>query len=165
MKKVLFGLLFSLFFYCLGFAGPVAYQTFTWQIMAINEIWVSGNPPTLIIDSAVAGQEPQEATNSSTTYTVVTNEGAFVTPEKPKKITGVINQAMPPHTYLKINLQAPAEGWSEGDVELSETSHTLVDYITVPDEDLTITYKFGATAEAGTLSGFRVVTLTLTDSI
>ena len=166
MRKIILISLF-LFLSLLGvsFAGSIVYQSFSWQILAVNEIWVSGNPPTLVINSvSEPGGELQEAIDDSTTYTVVTNEGGFVTPEKPKKITGAINQGMPQYTYLKVNLVAPPEGESMGDVELETDAKTLVDYILVPDSGLTITYKFGATPQAGVLSGSRIVTFVLTDS-
>lgn len=165
MRKIILILLFVLFLYNYSIAGNTAQQTFTWQILPINEIWVSGDPPTLVINTAQAGYPPEEAVDSSTTYSVVTNEGAYVTPEKPKKITGQINQNMPANTYLKVNLSPPAEAETMGDVELGITAQTLVDYIVVPDLNLTITYRFGASAEAGVLNGIRVVIFTLTDSV
>jgi hypothetical protein len=146
-------------------AGNTTYQTIYYQILPINEIWVSGNPPVLVIDSAQPGEGPEEAVDSSTTYTVVTNEGMFVTPEKPKKITGHINEAMPEHTHLIVNLSPPVDAESMGDVTLTDEPQTLVNYILAPGKALTITYKFGASAEAGTLSGIRNVTFTLTDEV
>jgi len=146
-------------------AGNTTYQTIYYQILPINEIWVSGNPPVLVIDSAQPGGGPEEAVDSSTTYTVVTNEGMFVTPEKPKKITGHINEAMPEHTHLIVNLSPPLDAESMGDVTLTDEPQTLVNYILAPGEALTITYKFGASAEAGTLSGVRSVTFTFTDEV
>lgn len=167
MRRTVFSIFFLIFLlYGVSFAGSIAYQSFSWQILPVNEIWVSGNPSPLVIDSVEeVGGSLQEAVDDSTTYTVVTNEGGYVTPEKPKRITGAINQPMPQHTYLKINLVAPADAESMGDVELGTEAQTLVDYILVSDTDLGITYKFGATPEAGALSGSRVVTLVFTDSV
>lgn len=167
MKKIIFLSLFLVLISIgITLAGSVAYQSFSWQILPVNEIWVSSNPSPLVIDGVQeVGGELIEATDDSTTYSVVTNEGSYVTPEKPKRITGEINQAMSEYTYLKVNLTAPAEAVSMGDVELGTDAQTLVDYILVSDIDLTITYKFGATPEAGVLSGSRVVTFTLTDSV
>lgn len=167
MRRIIFLSIFLILFGIgISFAGSVAYQSFSWQILPVNEIWVSGNPSPLVIDGVQeVGGALIEATDDSTTYSVVTNEGSYVIPEKPKRITGGLNQAMPDNTYLKVNLTAPSEAVSMGDVELGTSAQTLVDYIVVPDIDLTITYKFGAIPEAGVLSGSRVVTFTLTDSV
>jgi hypothetical protein len=166
MKRILiFSILIGLFLFSYSWAGSTAYQSISYSIQPINEIWVSGNPPTLVISQAVAGEDPEDATDSSTTYTVATNEGGYVDPEKPKRITGSINQAMPDHTKLIVNLEAPVNGYSEGDIELGVDSQNLVTGILSPGDGLTITYKFKATAEAGTLSGYRTVTFTLLDDV
>jgi hypothetical protein len=166
MKRILlFFILISLFIFNYSWAGSIAYQSISYSIYPINEIWVSGNPPTLIISNAQAGEDPEEATDSSTYYTVATNEGGYVSPEKPKRITGSINQAMPEHTKLIVNLEAPFNGYSEGDIELGVDSQNLVTGILSTGDGLTITYKFRATAEAGTLSGYRTVTFTLLDDV
>jgi hypothetical protein len=44
------------------------------EVTAINEIAVSGNPGNLVINSATAGQQPDDATDGSTTYDITTNE-------------------------------------------------------------------------------------------
>jgi len=164
-KAILFPILFSLLLFDYSFAGSEAYQSISYSIFPINEIWVSGNPSALTISQAQAGEDPEEVSDSSTTYTVVTNEGGYVSPAKPKRITGKINLAMPEHTQLIVNLQAPVDGYSEGDIGLEENSQNLVTGILSPGDGLTITYKFRATAEAGTLSGTRTVTFTLLDDV
>jgi hypothetical protein len=119
---------------------------------------VSGNPPTLTINTATAGQQPDEVSDSSTTYSVTTNGSN-------KKITGALDSNMPQYTTLKANLAAPTGGTSAGDVTLSATSSNLVTGIsTLAEQGKTITYKFSAQPEAGTsINDSRVVTFTLTD--
>ncbi|MGQ9604017.1 MAG: hypothetical protein ACUVUU_07360 [bacterium] len=140
-------------------ASNVTTQTVTFQIDAINEISVSGNPGNLVINSATAGSQPNSATDNTTTYSITTNESG-------KKLTGKIDSAMPTNTTLEINLAAPTGGSSQGDVTLTTTDSDLVTSISqVAQSGLTITYTFSATVSAGTLSSTqRTVTLTLTDS-
>ncbi len=140
-------------------AGNTATQTVTFEVQAINEISVSGNPGNLIVSTATAGSEPDVATDNSTSYSITTNESS-------KKITGSISAAMPANTTLQINLTAPTGGSSAGDVTLTTTAADLVTGIaTVAESGLTITYKFSATVSAGVVtSDSRTVTLTLTDS-
>jgi hypothetical protein len=141
-----------------------AQQNIFYKVLPLNEMWVSSAfPPPLVIDTTVAGEPPGEAVDDSTTYCIVTNEGRYSSPEKPKKITGKLNEPMPEHTYLKVSLAAPVDAESIGAVELGTDPQDLVTGILGPGEELTITYRFGATAQAGTLSGYRIVTFTLVD--
>lgn len=140
-------------------ASNVATQTVTFEIQAINEISVSGNPGHLVINSATAGSQPDTVTDISTTYSITTNETG-------KKITGKIDSSMPPGTSLQINLAAPTGGSSQNYVTLTTTDSDLVTGISqVGETGLGITYKFGASVSAGTISSTtRTVTLTLTGS-
>ncbi len=159
MKKLLAVLVAGLFILASGvaMAGNTAQQTVNFQINGINEISVSGNPGTLTIDSATAGQDPDPAIDNSTTYSVTTNE-------ENKKIVGKIDTAMPQYTSLKVQLAAPTGGSSAGEVALSESDQDLVTGISkLSESGKQISYKFEAQAEAGTLSGSRTVTFTLTD--
>ena len=78
--------------------------TFTFQ--AIDEIAVTGSP-TLTINSAIAGQQPQPVVNTSSTYSISTNGTN-------KRITVSINKQMPANTTLEIQLTAPGSGTSTG---------------------------------------------------
>ncbi len=140
-------------------AGNTATQTVTFEVQAINEISVSGNPGNLVISTATAGSDPDDATDNSTSYSITTNESS-------KKITGSIDAAMPANTTLKVNLTAPTGASSAGSVTLSTTAADLVTGIaTLAESGLTITYTFSATVSAGVVaSDSRTVTLTLTDS-
>ena len=140
-----------------AFAGNTAQQTVTFEVQAIDEISASGNPAALVISTATAGSEPDDATNNTTTYAVTTNGTN-------KKITGAIDSAMPANTTLQVNLTAPTDGSSAGGVALSATAADLVTGITQKAESgLTITYTLSATVSAGIVaSDSRTVTLTLT---
>lgn len=139
-------------------AGNTATQTVTFEVQAINEISVSGNPGNLVVSTATAGSEPDAVTDNSTTYSITTNESS-------KKITGSISAAMPTNTTLQINLTAPTGGSSAGNITLGTVAADLVTGIaTVAESGLTITYTFSATVDAGVVaSDSRTVTLTLTD--
>ncbi len=160
--KRLFACLFALCLVlggaALAVAGSTATQTVSYSTQAISEISVSGNPGALVVNAATAGQNPDEATESTTAYAVTTNQES-------KKITGKIDQAMPENTTLKINLVAPTGANSAGDKVLSASDSDLVTGIgLLAESGKTITYKFSALASAGVISGSRTVTLTLTDS-
>jgi len=161
MKKIL--LILAVFGLILGFSGLAIAansdtQTVTFSVAAINEISITG-APTLVVDSATAGSEPNDDTDATTTYAITTNETV-------KKITGVIEENMPANVTLKIALVAPSGGSSEGIKTLSTAPVDLVTSIeTVADgAGNTITYTLSATVAAGVVtSDTRIVTLTLTN--
>ncbi|MDI3543420.1 MAG: hypothetical protein PWP57_1025 [Candidatus Atribacteria bacterium] len=141
-------------------AANTATQTVTYQVDAINEISVSGDPSALTVSTATAGSEPDAVTDNSTTYAITTNETS-------KKITGAIDTAMPTGLTLEVNLAAPtAGGTSAGDVALSATAADLVTGIAqIAESGLGITYTLSATVAAGVVtSATKTVTLTLTDA-
>ena len=160
MKKLVLsvvglGLVFGLS--SLAMAGNTAQQTVTYEVSAINEISVSGNPGNLVVNSATAGSEPNEDTDNTTTWAITTNQTS-------RKMTGSINSNMPANVTLEINLIAPTGGVSEGDVSLSSTDADLVTSIeTVAESGLTITYTLSATVAAGVVpQAHKTVTITLT---
>lgn len=138
-------------------AASTATQTVTFQVSSINELSVSGDPGALDVNAAVAGSQPTEVSDNSTTYAITTNGSTM-------KLTGAIDSAMPSGVTLKANLAAPtASGTSAGDVSLSTTAADLVTSITqVAEGSLSITYKLDATVAAGVVaSSTKTVTLTL----
>lgn len=143
-----------------AYAATSATQTVTYEVQAIDEISVSGNPGALIISSATAGSQPTAVTNATTSYSITTNGTT-------KKITGKINTAMPANTSLKVTLAAPTGGTSAGQVTLTATDQDLVTGIgTLAESGKTITYEFSATISAGVVSSAsKTVTLTVTDGI
>ena len=159
MRNLYVSLLFGLVLltWSLASAANWAQQTVTFEVQAIDEMSVSGNPAALIVSTATAGSEPDAATNNATTYALTTNGTN-------KKITGAINSAMPANTTLEVSLTAPTGGSSLGSVGLSAVDADLVTGITQKAESgLTITYTLSATVSAGIVaSDSRTVTLTLT---
>jgi hypothetical protein len=145
----------------LSLASNSAPQTVTFQVQAINEISVSGNPAALIVSAATAGSEPDSVSNSATTYAITTNCGADA-----KKITAAINADMPSGVTLNLTLAEPTNGTSAGAKSLSTLAEDVVTAIdAVAESGLTITYELSATVAAGVLSSdTRTVTLTLTDA-
>lgn len=132
-------------------------QTVTYEVQAINEISVSGNPAALIVSAATAGSQPTAATDATTTYAITTNQSD-------RKITGAINTAMPANTTLSITLAAPTGGSSAGAVNLTATDADLVTAIsTLAESGKQISYSFTALTTAGVIaSANKTVTLTVT---
>lgn len=119
-------------------------------------MWVSGSPPALRIDAAVAGSTLAPASESSTTYTLFASSSNT-------KIVGRINSPMPAGVALTITLQAPSGSISEGEVTLSTTNKDLVTSIDrYTFSTRSITYELSATLSAGVVaSQSRTVTLTV----
>lgn len=145
----------------MSIAAGTATQTVTFEVQAVNEITVSGNPAAMTVNTATAGFEPDSVTESSTAYSISTNESS-------KKITGQITTGgnMPVNVTLEVNLTAPAGGSSAGYVTLNSTSASdLVTAIgSLAESSKTITYRLSATVGAGAVaSDTRVVTFTLSD--
>jgi hypothetical protein len=143
----------------LAMAANTAQQTVTFQVDAINEVSVSGNPADLVVNTATAGSEPNDDTDNTTTWAVTTNESN-------KKMTGSIDSNMPANVTLQVNLTAPTGGTSQGDVSLTTGDADLVTGVaTVAESALGITYTLSATVAAGVVAqDTRTVTLTLTDA-
>lgn len=146
-----------------GFASEASAQTTTatatFQVTAINEVSVSGNPAKLIIDSKAdidAG-----VTDATTTWAITTNDTASV------KVTGQIDAAMPTNTSLSVTLAAPAtNGTSAGEKALGVTAVDLVTGMSQLNETgLGVTYKFTATQAAAVVDGSRTVTYTVTTAV
>lgn len=132
-------------------------QTVTYEVQAINEISVSGDPAALIVSAATAGSQPDAATDATTTYSITTNQSN-------RKITGAINTAMPANTTLSITLAAPTGGSSAGPVNLTALAADLVTGIsTLAESAKQISYSFTALTTAGVIaSANKTVTLTVT---
>jgi hypothetical protein len=139
-------------------AAQTATQTVTYEVQAVNQISVSGNPSALVVSTASAGSAPTSATNSSTTWAITTNESN-------KKVTAAINTAMPSGVTLSASLAAPTGATSAGSVALTTTAADLVTGITkLNSSGLTITYTLSATSAAGVVSSStKTVTFTLVD--
>ncbi|MDB6056442.1 MAG: hypothetical protein JWO95_286 [Verrucomicrobiales bacterium] len=138
-------------------AGNTAQQTVSFEVQAINEISVSGNPGALVISTATAGNAPDGVQDSSTSYAITSNESD-------RKITAQIDTAMAAGTTLKVNLAAPTGATSAGDVVLGTSASDVVCGIsTLNESGKSITYKFNATSAAGVVSSdSKTVTFTVT---
>lgn len=140
--------------------NPSSTQAVNMLINSSSNITTSGNPGTLAV--TLNGSGTGSASDSSTSYTVVSNTGAKGT----LKVTGAITVggAMPTNTSLTANL-ASAAGSSQGAQVLGTTAVDLVTRLpTLLSDTAAITYTFnvsnGWTIPAQTLT--RTVTLTLT---
>ena len=135
-------------------------QTVSYEVQAINEIGVSGNPAALTINTATAGEAPDAVSDATTTYALTTNETG-------QKITGNIDTAMPSGLTLTVNLAAPTGATSSGATSLSGVAADLVTGITTLNESgLGITYNLSATSAAGVVgAASKTVTFTITATI
>lgn len=128
----------------------------TFNVQQISEISFTGSP-TLTINSAVAGQEPQPVTDNTARYAISTNGSNM-------RITAQINKPTPPNTLLEIMLAAPGSGTSAGYVPLSTTPAVVVSGIgPVASGSRVVWYRFSATTQAGVVSDSFTVTLTLSE--
>lgn len=165
MKKYLVFILAALLTLGLGsvaWAADTDTQSVNYEVTAINEISVSGDPSDLVIHTATAGSQPDNATDATTTYAITTNGTGM-------KITGAIDSAMPTGLTLEVNLAAPTGATGGTDVDISSATETsaadLVTGITqVAEDNLTITYTLSATVEVAPTSGSKTVTFTVTGS-
>ena len=133
-----------------GTVGPVLADT----------VSVSGDPGMLIVNSAMAGSNPNPVNDASSTY------GFNINSSGQHKISGAINSAMPPNTSLTVTLEAPpgAGSYSAGPVTLSVTPQVLVGGLIsgLNQVGLGITYEFSASVAAGIVSSSKTVTFTIT---
>lgn len=156
LRAVFSAIFFTIFLPCSVFAAQVGTTSVTFSFQAIDEIAVTG-APTLTINSAVAGQQPQPVTDSSSTYSISTNGSN-------KRITASLSKPMPADTTLEIQLTSPGSGTSMSYVTLSTVAADVVTGIShVAAANRTIAYRFRATTAAGVLTDSCTVTLTLTD--
>jgi len=129
---------------------------FCTQSLLGDTLSVSGSPSAMTVSTATAGQQPNNATNATTTYNITTLN--FV-----RSITGNINTAMPSGVTLQVQLAAPSGATSAGSVAMTTTATNLVNSIPKFSNvsNLTITYTLSATVAAALVSN-ATKTLTLT---
>ena len=128
-----------------------------WAGFAANKLTVSGSPATMRVNAAVAGSQPTNRVNSTTTYRVQTDNNIH-------SITGSISTSMAAGVTLSCQLQAPTTGTSAGSVALTTTAQNLVTGISgiTSPQTKTITYTLSANVSAGAVASTSVtVTLTL----
>ena len=132
-------------------------HTVTVEVAAISEIAITGNA-TLTINSATAGSDPDDATDTSTSYAVTTNESGV-------KITAETDVNMAAGVTLEVSAAAPAGASSAGDTTLSTTAADVVTGLgTVSQAGMGLSYTLSATAAAGQVASTAVtVTYTITN--
>ena len=136
-------------------SAQTATQVVTFQVTAINQISFAGSP-SLVINTATAGNDPTSANDATATWAVTTNQSNA-------KITASINSAMPAGLTLSVALGAPAGSTAIGS-SLGTTAVDLVTGITkLAQNALAVTYTLDATPAAGVVaSTTRTVTYTIT---
>ena len=141
------GLFAAAFLSCSSsFAGRLATQTVTFSVNAIDEIDLTGNPGAMTVSIATAGAPPNTVTDNSTRYAITTNG-------ENRKITAMINHAMPAGVVLTLALAAPTGAISTGAVQIDTTPADVVTNISGRNESAkTIANALSASAEAGLVS-------------
>lgn len=144
----------------LAFAGNSDTITVNYEVQVINEVNIDGAAVTLTINSATAGAQPDQVTDS-TTYDITTNCA-----DDGKKLTAAIDTDMPANTTLKLNATAPAGAVSPGAVTISSVAADVVTGIdAVAQGNINMTFSLDATVGAHVVgSASKTLTLTLTDS-
>jgi hypothetical protein len=126
--------------------------------MAQATLTVAGPPASILVSTAIAGNEPATVTRAST-YTLRVKPVDGV-----KHITAQIDAAMPAFTTLSLNMAAPSTGTSQGTKNLTTVAQNMVNSISGinPSESPVLTYVFTATVAAGVIaSQSRIVTFTM----
>jgi hypothetical protein len=158
MKRILSILTLALFTTAAAWAQPnVASQNVNITVNEVSVITVTGGLVSLTIDTAVAGEDPQPATDD-VTYNVSTNG-------TDKKITAALDSDMPAGITLSAEMTAPTGAGSAGALALSSTAVDLVTGIsTLRANGLGLSYTAEATLDAAPGSTSRTVTYTITDN-
>ncbi|MGA1794770.1 MAG: hypothetical protein ACMUIL_02825 [bacterium] len=134
----------------------------TVTVAAINELAITGGNITLTIDTAVAGSNPTDDTDSTCSLDWTTNQTA-------RKITVETSVAVPPQLFsLTVDAAVTLGGGIEPGPAITLTHGAgASDFITGVATELggaTLTYSASATAAQGTGSDVHTVTFTLTAS-
>ena len=133
-------------------------QDVTINVQAINKVSIAGGAHTMTINTATAGQAPDDVV-WATSWDITTNMTG-------SKVVATVGTALPSGINLKVNMAEPTGATSNGDVELDNTSKELVTGISKLNEaGLTLTYTASATAAAGVQSVLRTVTYTVTGGV
>jgi len=140
----------------LAIAANSDFHTVTVDVEAINEAAITGGDLTLTINTATAGQEPDDAVDNTTC------DLDWTTNEDTKKITVETDQAAPTYT-LKVVAQNVTGGTAAAEVTLSTTgANSFVTAISKTTGGCDLQYTASATAAQGTGSDVHTVTYTLT---
>ena len=133
-------------------------HTVTVEVAPISELAITGNA-TLTVNSATAGSDPDDATDSSASYAVTTNQSGV-------KISAASSTNFAAGITLNVVASAPAGATSvAGGADLSTTAADVVTGLgTVSQGGMGLAYTLSATAAAGQLTSTAVtVTYTITN--
>jgi hypothetical protein len=128
----------------------------TVQVLAINEVAISGGNITLTINSATPGSDPDDAVDNASC------DIDWTTNEVNKKITVVTSNGAQNFT-LKVVAQNVVGGTAAPEVTLSTTAASFVTGISQTVGNCDLQYTASATAAQGTGSDLHTVTYTITD--
>jgi hypothetical protein len=119
---------------------------------------VSGSPTPMVINTAIAGQLPTDASDLATTFSVRAQNR-----NNPAKITARLNAPMPAGMTLTIQMQLPTGATGGGPIALDATEREIIGNITTTNNAArTITYTLSATPAAGVVPiQSRTVTFTV----
>ena len=155
LRLALAGGLAAIAFAAPGAGAQTATQVVRFEVNAINQIGVSGNPSPMVINSATAGSAPASVVSSGTSYAVTTNEAN-------KKITVAVDQPLPAGVTLEISLAAPSGASSANYVQLGTAASDVVTGISsTTASSLPISYRLSATPAVQMSAQARTVTFTI----
>lgn len=160
MKKLLF-VSFALLICSFAFADNTDVITINYEVTAINELEITDASVSLTVNSATAGQQPDQATDA-TTYDITTNAAT-----NSKKITGILSAAMPAGLTLQADVTAPTGGASAGATTLTDSAVDLVNTIEmVAEAGIAIGFTLDALVSGGVVAATNtVLTLTIADEL
>lgn len=119
------------------------YILFISLFLEATELTLSGNPQPLTISQATAGENPISAIDTSTTFSLRIPSNTKI------YILGSLDSTMPPHTNLKIRMNASK---SKPSTSLNVSPQKLSSLFKEGQHDnIPITYEYSATVAAGVL--------------
>jgi len=140
-------------------AADNASHTVTVIVSSINELAITGGNVTLTCDTATAGQEPEDAVDSTTA------DLDWTTNEASKKITVATNLGSPTFTLKVVAQNVTGGGIAAPEVTLITTPRDFVTGVGMTTGGCDLQYTASATAAQGTGSDAHTVTYTLTDDL
>ena len=152
MRRFLF--LAALMMTSTAYAANSATHAVTVTVAAINEVSVSGGALTLTINTATAGSNPDDATDSES------HDLLWTTNEASKKITVETDLVSPTFT-LAVNASSVSGGTSAGSITTTTTAQDFVTGVATTIGSCDLAYTASATAAEGTGSDAHTITYTL----
>ncbi|MEX2178908.1 MAG: hypothetical protein WD801_09375 [Gemmatimonadaceae bacterium] len=136
--------------------GQSATQVVQFQVTAVNQMAMSGDPSPMVIGLATAGSAPTAVNGTGSTWAITTNEAN-------KKVTAAIDQPLPTGVTLEVFLAAPSGATSAGHVALGVAAADVVTGISAGMASaLPIAYRLSAAiTTAITAPQTRTVTFTI----